>query len=412
MKITDVFTPRAADFNSRTYVPRLTLETALKRSVLGSQHSLLFGESGNGKSWLYRKVFTQLGFHYKVTNCANACRSRSLAKEIHSSILTRGASRKTSFIETREATPENFNDGGLRLEQASFAILDIDPLFEAFSTFRANIGTGDAIIVLENLEAIFDDVQLMTELGNILLLLDDPVYGEFRIKFLLVGVPNGVLEYFSKIKNIESVSNRLEELPKVSGLTLPMVETLVDNGFNKLLEYNLSKEAIEKISSHVHYLTLGVAQRVQEYCLRLAYKLDDARRIFTEDRLKEADVDWLGIGLRQAYTVIESHLNSKETTVGRRNQVIYCIGKMIGHQIDANEVTDRIKGEFPITAKKGNMGVASILAELSSSESPILRKNPKTNDYRIVDPRYLMCIRVMLFKNPDTAAIEKRAFKL
>lgn len=412
MKIPEVFTPRNPAVNPRTYVPRIGLETALSRSVQGSQHSVLFGESGNGKSWLYRKVFTQLGFHHKVANCANAYRSRSLALEIYSSLMPKGAVRKTAFAETREASPENFNNTRALSVQDHFSVSHVDPLLEAFSTFRSNIGNGDAIIVLENLEAIFDDTQLMAELGNILLLLDDPVYGEFKIKFLLVGVPNGILEYFAKIKNIESVANRLEELPKVSGLTLPMVETLVDNGFNKLLKYNLSKENVEKISNHVHYLTLGVAQRVQEYCERLAYKLEDARLIFTPERLKEADMDWLGIGLRQAYTVIESHLNSKETTVGRRNQVIYCIGKMIGHQIDANAVTDRIKVEFPVTAKKGNMGVASILAELSSSESPILRKNPKTKDFRVVDPRYLMCIRVMLFKNPTTSSIEKRAFKL
>lgn len=412
MKIQEVFTPRNVAVNLRTYVPRIALETALARSVQGSLHSVLFGESGNGKSWLYRKVFTQLGFHYKVANCANACRSRSVAAEIYSSIVPKGTARKTSFAESREASPSEFRNSGALSQESHYSVSSDDPLFEAFSTFRSNIGNGDAIIVLENLEAIFDDAELMAELGNILLLLDDPVYGAFKIKFLLVGVPNGILEYFAKTKNIESVSNRLEELPKVDGLTLPMVVTLVERGFNKLLEYNLSQESIDKISAHTHYLTLGVAQRVQEYCERLAYKLEDARLVFSPDRLKEADADWLSIGLRQAYTVIESHLNSKDTTVGRRNQVIYCIGRMTGHQIDSTGVSDRIRTEFPTTAKGSNMGVASILAELASSDPPFLRKNPKTKDYRVVDPRYLMCVRVMLSKVPITGEVVKRPFKL
>ena len=143
----------------------------------------------------------------------------------------------------------------------------------------------------------------------------------------------------------------------------------------------------------------------------LAYKIEDARLIYSPNCLKEADADWLSIGLRQAYTVIESHLNSKQTTIARRNQVIYCIGQMTGHQIDAAAVTERIKLAFPSTAKESNMGVAGILAELATSEMPVLRKNPKTKDFRIVDPRYLMCIRVMLFKNPSTTAVEKRGFK-
>lgn len=412
MKVQDVFTPRAAVVNLKTYVPRIGLETALSRSVQGSLHSVLFGESGNGKSWLYRKVFTQLGFHHKVVNCANACRSRSIATEIHAAVIPKGTARKTAVVETREATPDEYNDDGKLTQQSQFQIDSTDPLLEAFSVFRSNIGRGDAVIVLENLEAIFDEPDLMAELGNIILLSDDPNYGLFRIKFLLVGVPNGVLEYFAKTKNIESVSNRLEELPKVDGLTAPMVETLVETGFNELLKYNLSREAVLEIARHVHHLTLGVAQRVQEYCERLAYKLEDARLVYTAERLKEADGDWLGIGLRQAYTAIEMHLNSKETAVGRRNQVIFCIGRMTGHQIDSNAVAERVRVEFPATAKAGNMGVASILAELASSDTPILRRNPKTKDYRVVDPRYLMCIRAMLFKSQETGAVEKRAFRL
>ncbi len=412
LRIPEVFTPRTHTVNLRTYIPRVSLETALARSIQGSLHSVLFGESGNGKSWLYRKVFSQLGFHHKVANCANACRSKSLAKEIFASLTPPSAAKKVSFRRTREASPEEFGESGALTQEEIFDATPVDLLFEAFSRFRSNIGNGDAIIVLENLEAIFDESDLMAELGNILLLLDDPVYGQFRIKFLLVGVPNGILEYFAKTRNIESVANRLEELPKVDGLTLPMVETLVETGFNSLLQYNLSKDTLETISRHIHHVTLGVAQRVQEYCERLAYRLEDARLIFTPERLTETDGDWLGIGLRQAYTAIESHLNSKQTTVARRNQVIYCIGRMRSHQIDSNAVADTIKSEFPATAKESNMGVASILAELASSETPILRRNPKTKDYRVVDPRYLMCIRAMLFKNAATLIVEMRSFRL
>jgi hypothetical protein len=350
-----------------------------------------------GKPWGAARVLHQLP-------STAVQRRRSAAKKVKPA--------RPASCSCRAPSAQHKNLPRQRSRQEQYRVGAVDPLFQAFSTFRGNIGSGDAIVVLENLEAIFDEPALMSELANILLLLDDPVYGEYKIKFLLVGVPNGILEYFAKTKNIESVANRLEELPKVDGLTSPMVETLVDTGFNELLKYNLSKETVSTISRHVHHVTLGVAQRVQEYCERLAYKLEDARLVYSPDRLKEADYDWLSIGLRQAYTLIESHLNSKQTTVARRNQVIYCIGRMTGHQIDSNGVTERIKVEFPSTAKESNMGVASILAELSLSDAPILRKNPKTKDYRVVDPRYLMCIRAMLFKNPTTAAVEKRAFKL
>jgi hypothetical protein len=411
MKISDVFTPRTTTVNLKTYVPRSELELALSRSIQGSLHSVLFGESGNGKSWLYRKVFEGNGYHYKVANCANACRAKSVAGEIYKALMPKGFVQKTGYNETKEATAKAvFLDGKIS-HQGQYKVDDVDQLYVALSTFRKQIGLGDAVVVLENLEAIVDDADLMDELANILLLLDDPIYGDFKIKFLLVGVPNGVLELFAKTKNVESVANRLHELPKVGGLTLPMVETLVDKGFNDLLKYNLPSASKTEIAAHIHRVTLGVAQRAQEYCEHLAYALEDARLIYSNERLKEADKAWLSGGLRQAYTAIESHLNSKQTTIARRNQVIYCIGYMTSHQIDSISIAEKIKANFPSTAKENNMGIAGILADLAASEMPLLRKNPKTKDFRVADPRYLMCIRVMLYINPVSRAVEKKAFK-
>ncbi|HRK37294.1 MAG TPA: AAA family ATPase [Burkholderiaceae bacterium] len=412
MKINEVFTPRTSAVNLKTYVPRVSLEVALSRSIQGSMHSILFGESGNGKSWLYKKVFAQMGFHYKVANCANASRINSVSEEIYSALMPRGKVTKIGFDEIKEASVKAIVADGKLSNNTHYKVDKIDPLYESMSSFRSQIGTGDAIVVLENLEAIFEQPNLMDELGNILLLLDDPVFGEFNIKFLIVGVPNGILEYFAKTKNIESVANRLEELPKVGSLTKPMVGTLVEKGFNELLHMGLTAAELNEISTHVHHRTLGVAQRVQEYCERLAYEIEDSKAGYTFSCLEESDKKWLSIGLRQAYTVIESHLNSKQTTIARRNQAIYCIGHMNSHQIDALSIVEMIKTEFPNTAKETNMGLAAILAELASTDSPLLRKNPKTKEYRIVDPRYLMCIRVMLYKNSTDYSIEKRFFKL
>ena len=50
----------------------------------------------------------------------------------------------------------------------------------------------------------------MDELANIILLLDDERYSIYKVYFLLVGTPNGVLQYFRKTKNTESVSNRIK----------------------------------------------------------------------------------------------------------------------------------------------------------------------------------------------------------
>lgn len=250
----------------------------------------------------------------------------------------------------------------------------------------------------------------MDELADIIILLDDPRYAAARIKLLIVGVPNGVLAYFARTKNMESVANRLEEIQKVEGFTMPMVATLAKTGFNDLLRIGINLVILDNIAKHVHDVTMGVAQRVHEYCEKLAYIIEDGKKIYRSEMLEAADQSWLRVGLRQAYTAVESHLNSKRTTISRRNQVIYCIGKVKSHQFDSTKITETLKNEFPETVSETNMGIGSILSDLASGESPLLTKNPKTNEYRLVDPRYVMCIRIMLRLDPFNNTVEKRLF--
>lgn len=373
-------------------------------------HSLLFGESGNGKSWMYKKVLEQNHILYRVANCANASRLKSLTNEIVGALTPSGTAQKVSYSENKEATIKAVVAEGKLVHQGQYRLQLEEPLEQAFSTFRRHIGEGTAVLVLDNLESIFGNSDRMDELADIIVLLDDPRYAKYRIKFLIVGVPNGVLEYFAKTKNLESVSNRLEELPKVSGLSQPMVATLIKVGFNELLGFNLSPEAIQEIARHTHHVTMGVAQRVQEYCEKLAYRIEDNRDLYSSELLKGADRDWVLLGMRQGYTVVESHLNSKRTTIARRNQVIYCIGRITSHQIDSGKISDKVREEFPETVSETNMGIGSILSDLASGDSPLLKRNPKTNEYRVVDPRYIMCIRIMLRCDPKTNAVEKLSF--
>lgn len=409
LKIPEVFTPRSSQVNLKTYVPRLDLERMLLRSINGSMHSLLFGESGNGKSWMYKKVLDENDIRYKVANCANASRIKSITQEIVSSLTEPGTVQRVSYHENKEATVKAVIAEGKITSQNDYKVHQIEPLAEALARFRKSIGNRSGVIVLDNLESIFSHPQLMDELADILILLDDERYGKHNIKFLIVGVPNGVLEYFAKTKNLESVSNRIEELPKVSGLNIPMVKTLVNTGFNELLKFRLSESAVGRIAGHTHHVTMGVAQRVQEYCEKLAYNIEENRGGFTPELLQKTDFQWLLQGMRQGYTVVESHLNSKRTTIARRNQIIYCIGKITAHQLDSSKVTAQLIMEFPDTSSERNMGVGSILAELASGDAPLLRKNPNTNDYRVCDPRYIMCIRVMLRKREDNV-VEKIPF--
>ena len=54
-----VFTPRNPKVNGDMYVNRPNLETRLMDAIKGSKNIIVHGDSGCGKSWLYKYIFEQ-----------------------------------------------------------------------------------------------------------------------------------------------------------------------------------------------------------------------------------------------------------------------------------------------------------------------------------------------------------------
>jgi DNA replicative helicase MCM subunit Mcm2 (Cdc46/Mcm family) len=51
-------------------------------ALRGNLHIIIHGESGTGKSWLYKKTFRDAGVQFLVANLANASRLGSIAAEL------------------------------------------------------------------------------------------------------------------------------------------------------------------------------------------------------------------------------------------------------------------------------------------------------------------------------------------
>ncbi|WGL17868.1 AAA family ATPase [Microbulbifer bruguierae] len=409
-EITDVFTPRQSEVNTEMYVLRPLYEKSLGRSLKRNSHTLIFGDSGNGKSWLYKKVLKENSIPYVVANCANASRLKSITSEICSCLIEPGTVTKLGFNEEKAAeVSAYFAKGGIK-HNGSYDITQEEPLLKAFKLF-ADTTPNKKIIVLDNLESIFGSKDLMDELADIVILLDDERYASCNINLLIVGIPNGVLQYFNETKNLESVANRIQEVEKVTGLGSGQVMEIIKKGFDQL-SINITGQSLLDLSDHVWDVTLGIAQRVHEYCECLAYEIEDNDWKYDKSLLHKTDLSWLRQGLRQSYQVIENHLNSRETAVARRNQVIFCIAKIRRHQFDSNDIDNLIRKEFPSTIPVTNMGIGSILGELTKGEKPLLNKNEKSNSYSVRDPRYLMCIRVALYKDHISEKVMKKHFKI
>lgn len=103
VKPEDVFTPRSAEVNSNMYISRPALEAAISAALRRNLHMLIHGESGTGKSWLYKSSLIKLGVPYLVANLANASRLGSVAAELQNLIDREQQANKVSYEEEKTA---------------------------------------------------------------------------------------------------------------------------------------------------------------------------------------------------------------------------------------------------------------------------------------------------------------------
>jgi hypothetical protein len=160
-QINEVFTPRRGEVNPLMYMDREELEDELRQGLAGSQHILLHGESGCGKSWLYKRIFNQEGVFYAIANLANASRHKSITKELENVVKRFRKTRKTGYKETKST------EGGVVVAKASleheseYEVGDNEPLEQCFCELKSAAGRKKCVLVFENLETIFALPDLM-----------------------------------------------------------------------------------------------------------------------------------------------------------------------------------------------------------------------------------------------------------
>jgi hypothetical protein len=403
--VNEVFTPRRTDVNREIYVDRLELEKELKRTLAGSLHTIIFGESGSGKSWLYKKVLADMKARIATANCANALRFGSLTEEVRHVVMSESPRRLSEVAEEMGATVKAVvAEGGLKSTR-KYEVAESDPLLDCFRILRDKAGNGTAVLVIDNLELIFGSEQLMKELASIITLLDDSRYAEYKVKLLIVGVPSGVKDYLSTAQ--ASVANRISEISEVSSLSKEEVAALVGKGFVDLLKLKIEQPTLQFWQEHIFEVTMGFAQHVQEYCEQLGYIVEDANWTATTEHLKLADMAWLKKGLSQASGIIAGLMNERETKVGRRNQILFVLGKISKRVFHVTEVETLVRENFPTSTADTTLAVGQILSELSGGDNSIIKRSAKGPTYEFKDARFAMALRVLLEKNAAKEKVTK-----
>lgn len=402
LKPEDVFTPRLAEVNNEMYVSRPHLEKALTSSLRGHLHMVIHGESGTGKSWLYKKTFRDLKVPFIVANLANASRLGSISAELKNLIDREGDSSKTAYSEAKNAEVNAaFAKGGIS-HTGQYTVGQMEPFEACLRSLHKTSKGQNSVLVFDNLEAAFTE-PLLKELADLLILCDDERYAKYKVKILIVGVPSGIKEYFYKTPHHSTVANRLSELPEVHRLEPAECDALVVRGFGKKLKYNLTNSS--GLLKHVAWITDRAPQVVHEYCLELAFVCEESRTV-DEAGISTADDTWLSKSQFHSYAVVESHMNERDTKAGRRNQTLYALSLCEGEQFKAPEIEDIVRNQFPVSTGSTVLNMPQMLSQLSAGERPLIRRSPKGDAFTFTDPRYRMVLRAMLRKNDER--VEKR----
>ena len=110
---------------------------------------------------------------------------------------------------------------------------------------------------------------------------------------------------------------------------------------------------------------------------------------------------WLRSALSTNYAAVTEMMNAYDTNAGRRNQVLYCLGKIASDTLRHSDVEEILRKEFPNSTTGITLNVPAVLAEIARGGNPAIKRTPKGDSYRFVAPRFRMCIRTMLVKTGE-----------
>lgn len=402
----EIFTPRSSKVNPLLYIARPHLETQVLNGVRGSKHLVIHGESGNGKSWLYKRVFEQNKIDFTVVNLANASRLGSLNAAFENKLERLEeefeASRKTS--KSLDFAPGGVGPSGTSEKEFRKGVKE--PFERLIQRYQGN-RRKPSVIVLDNFEQILKSDKILKEISDSIILLDDEDYSQYHVKLCVVGVPADIREYLAKQSQIATVSSRLFEVEEVARMQDNEAKLLLEIGLEKLLNLEFS-DSVEKENyySDVLFVSDRIASELQELGLFTAQNAVENNRIIDEDVVNEAIGSWIThthTAIRQA---VEARLNSRETFPGRRNQCIYCLGLMENEEFRYTDVEQVLRKEFPETTKRTTLNVAGMLTELASGPNAPIKRVPKGDAYRFTNPKYRMAIRATLKRLPSERVVK------
>lgn len=307
-KPSEVFTPRAAQVNDAMYVHRPKLEERLIDAIDSSKYIVIHGESGNGKTWLYKRVFSAQGIHYDIINLAQVVVTGSLDAAFREKLGDIGYSQLTVQETNTTVGFKPIADHAMKTTQIFPAKSAFIALLERIK-FRAD--GKKAVLVLDNFESIMGDENALKQLGALIISADEEAVAKHEVQVVIVGVPGNLKETITRLNNAGPIANRLTELSEVARMADDEATDLIKRGFQQL---NLSVDpAVEDdLFGEISWRTDRIAQHIHELCLIVAQNAVRNGGVIDQAVVDKSTSTWIDDSLSSDLAVIESAMNARE----------------------------------------------------------------------------------------------------
>lgn len=392
----EVFTPRSHDLNQRTYAERPILEKRLRRALSGHKYIIIFGESGNGKTWLYKRVLQDEEIQYQVVNLAKMHTDGSLNAVLNAKSGELGVELVTGLKKEFDVGARPGGLGGGFKDVTEIQPVPLSALELLANQMHMTSSGKLSVLVLDNFEQIIDNLDFVRQVASLIISADDEFVSRNRIKIMLVGTPSNIRDMISRVSHANTIANRVVEIPEVARLEMGEARHIMSQGFETHLRLTILVDKNELYKT-IAYKTDRIAQHIQELCLKIAQNALENGGVFNEKLVTDSAMEWIEETLSTDLAVIESHMNAQRSTVGRKNQVIYCLGLLEKEDFSHRDVEREIRRTF-VVDDAINLNIPQILAGFAREESSIIRRvGRRRSNYRFCSPKLKMVIRTQLY---------------
>lgn len=375
----EIFIQRTEYSNNYEYILRTSYEQEFVNLTSTNTNIFISGDTGSGKTWLYEIFCQTRKIPFVTVNLAKCDYHTSIYPLLKNTILG-----------------------------STIQVSDGDDIVEkCYEALYQKSQTKYTYIVLDNLERIVSNASFKENIVTLINLLEDPLLSKYKIRYMLVGIPSSLKEFFHDIEYFQPIANRISEMRKVEGFTKNELISFIEKTFNDLLFFGINKAKITEISEYILEITDGMPLRVQQYLLLLSKQIISNAKEYNRELLSKAAHELLKTHYAEIETLAEQYFIEPNGKVKRRNQVIFLLGKIGKENIfTLEQLATLMKRFFPKTTEDYTIQINTIVP-LASGAKPLIKKIDKKR-FRLNDTNVKMWINSQLYIDLKDEIVRKK----